>query len=144
MKGFRLLSNYQTGKGQQLWIITEADRSATTGLAPERVLTATDKRNEQRGCPCGMIRTVIQPGSNIRSRFTLGKHLEDYPCREVSLNCKGDRFSLRRQLSVSEPIRPDGHYSYTVPNEESFALVEVCLRIPIASLRSCSTWPSTK
>ena len=31
-KGFRLLSNYQTGKGQQLWIITEADRSATTVL----------------------------------------------------------------------------------------------------------------
>ena len=26
---FRLLSNYQTGKGQRLWIITEADRSAT-------------------------------------------------------------------------------------------------------------------
>ena len=33
-KGFRLLSNYQTGKGQQLWIITEADRSATTILVP--------------------------------------------------------------------------------------------------------------
>ena len=33
-KGFRLLSNYQTGKGQQLWIITEADRSATTVLLP--------------------------------------------------------------------------------------------------------------
>ena len=33
-KGFRLLSNYQTGKGQQLWIITEADRSSTTMLTP--------------------------------------------------------------------------------------------------------------
>jgi hypothetical protein len=33
-KGFRLLSNYRTGKGQQLWIITEADRSATTILLP--------------------------------------------------------------------------------------------------------------
>ena len=33
-QGFRLLSNYQTGKGQQLWIITEADRSATTVLLP--------------------------------------------------------------------------------------------------------------
>ena len=33
-KGFRLLSNYRTGKGQQLWIITEADRSATTVLTP--------------------------------------------------------------------------------------------------------------
>ena len=33
-KGFRLLSNYHTGKGQQLWIITEADRSATTVLLP--------------------------------------------------------------------------------------------------------------
>jgi hypothetical protein len=33
-QGFRLLSNYRTGKGQQLWIITEADRSATTILLP--------------------------------------------------------------------------------------------------------------
>ncbi len=33
-KGFRLLSNYRTGKGQQLWIITEADRSSTTILLP--------------------------------------------------------------------------------------------------------------
>ncbi len=33
-EGDRLLSNYQTGKGQQLWIITEADRSATTILLP--------------------------------------------------------------------------------------------------------------
>ena len=33
-EGFRLLSNYRTGKGQQLWIITEADRSATTLLLP--------------------------------------------------------------------------------------------------------------
>ena len=33
-KGFRLLSAYRTGKGQQLWIITEADRSATTVLLP--------------------------------------------------------------------------------------------------------------
>ena len=33
-QGFRLLSNYQTGKGQQLWIITEADRSSTTMLIP--------------------------------------------------------------------------------------------------------------
>ena len=33
-KGFRLLSNYRTAKGQQLWIITEADRSATTVLLP--------------------------------------------------------------------------------------------------------------
>jgi len=33
-KGFRLLSNYRTGKGQQLWIITEADRSSTTLLLP--------------------------------------------------------------------------------------------------------------
>ena len=34
-KGLRLLSAYQTGKGQKLWIITEADRSATTILFPE-------------------------------------------------------------------------------------------------------------
>ena len=33
-KGFRLLSAYRTGKGQKLWIITEADRSATTILLP--------------------------------------------------------------------------------------------------------------
>jgi hypothetical protein len=33
--GFRLLSSYQTGTGERLWIITEADRSATTLLLPE-------------------------------------------------------------------------------------------------------------
>jgi hypothetical protein len=33
-EGFRLLSNYRTVKGQHLWIITEADRSATTILLP--------------------------------------------------------------------------------------------------------------
>jgi hypothetical protein len=33
-KGLRLLSAYQTEKGQNLWIITEADRSATTILLP--------------------------------------------------------------------------------------------------------------
>ena len=33
-QGLRLLSAYQTGKGQKLWIITEADRSATTILLP--------------------------------------------------------------------------------------------------------------
>jgi hypothetical protein len=33
-EGFRLLSNYRTGKGQRLWIITEADGSATTILLP--------------------------------------------------------------------------------------------------------------
>lgn len=31
----RLLSAYQTSKGVKLWIITEADRSATTILLPE-------------------------------------------------------------------------------------------------------------
>ena len=34
-RGFRLLSAYLTAKGQKLWIITEADRSATTLLLPE-------------------------------------------------------------------------------------------------------------
>ena len=34
-EGLRLLSAYQTGKGQKLWIITEADRSATTLLLPD-------------------------------------------------------------------------------------------------------------
>jgi hypothetical protein len=33
--GFRLLSSYETGAGEKLWIITEADRSATTMLLPE-------------------------------------------------------------------------------------------------------------
>ena len=33
--GSRLLSAYRTAKGQKLWIITEADRSATTILLPE-------------------------------------------------------------------------------------------------------------
>ena len=32
--GFRLLSRYETSKGERLWIITEADRSATTILLP--------------------------------------------------------------------------------------------------------------
>src|ERR1700674_2564926 len=33
-QGFRLLSAYRTGIGQRLWIITEADRSATTLMLP--------------------------------------------------------------------------------------------------------------
>src|SRR5687767_6712521 len=33
-RGLRLLSRYQTAKGERLWIITEADRSATTILLP--------------------------------------------------------------------------------------------------------------
>ncbi len=33
--GFRLLSSYQTAVGDKLWIITEADRSATTLLLPD-------------------------------------------------------------------------------------------------------------
>ena len=33
-EGFRVLSVYRTAKGQKLWIITEADRSATTILLP--------------------------------------------------------------------------------------------------------------
>jgi hypothetical protein len=32
--GLRLLSRYETAKGERLWIITEADRSATTVLLP--------------------------------------------------------------------------------------------------------------
>jgi len=32
--GYRLLSAYRTVKGQKIWIITEADRSATTILLP--------------------------------------------------------------------------------------------------------------
>ncbi len=33
--GFRLLSSYSTNAGDTIWIITEADRSATTLLLPE-------------------------------------------------------------------------------------------------------------
>jgi hypothetical protein len=34
-EGFRILSAYRTDKGARLWVITEADRSATTILLPE-------------------------------------------------------------------------------------------------------------
>ena len=34
-KGFRLLSSYKAENGTKFWIITEADRSATTVLLPE-------------------------------------------------------------------------------------------------------------
>lgn len=34
-KGFRLLSAYRTSLNVKIWIITEADRSATTILLPE-------------------------------------------------------------------------------------------------------------
>ena len=33
--GMRILSAYHTSTGQKFWIITEADRSATTILLPE-------------------------------------------------------------------------------------------------------------
>lgn len=34
-EGTRILSAYRTTKGVRLWVITEADRSATTILLPE-------------------------------------------------------------------------------------------------------------
>lgn len=34
-EGFRLLSAYRDGNGVTFWVITEADRSATTILLPE-------------------------------------------------------------------------------------------------------------
>lgn len=34
-EGLRLLSAYRLGDGKKLWVITEADRSATTLLLPE-------------------------------------------------------------------------------------------------------------
>ncbi len=34
-EGFRILSAYHDRKGVKLWVITEADRSATTILLPE-------------------------------------------------------------------------------------------------------------
>ena len=33
--GFRLLSSYRTNANETVWVITEADRSATTILLPE-------------------------------------------------------------------------------------------------------------
>lgn len=33
-EGFRILSSYKTNKGVRIWVITEADRSATTLLLP--------------------------------------------------------------------------------------------------------------
>ncbi len=33
-KGFRILSAYKLGDGTKIWLITEADRSATTLLLP--------------------------------------------------------------------------------------------------------------
>lgn len=33
--GFRVLSSYALATGERLWVITEADRSATTLLLPE-------------------------------------------------------------------------------------------------------------
>jgi len=35
IQGERMLSSYSTGKGEKVWVITEADRSATTLLLPE-------------------------------------------------------------------------------------------------------------
>jgi len=35
MQGFRIFSAYTTSAGDRLWIITEADRSATTILLPD-------------------------------------------------------------------------------------------------------------
>ena len=32
--GFRILSAYTTSAGEQVWILTEADRSATTIMLP--------------------------------------------------------------------------------------------------------------
>lgn len=34
-EGRRILSGYRTGQGERIWVITEADRSATTILLPE-------------------------------------------------------------------------------------------------------------
>jgi hypothetical protein len=34
-KALRIFSAFKTGKGEKLWVITEADRSATTILRPE-------------------------------------------------------------------------------------------------------------
>lgn len=34
-KGFRILSSYELATGEKVWLITEADRSATTILRPD-------------------------------------------------------------------------------------------------------------
>ncbi|MGA8490288.1 MAG: hypothetical protein WB711_07690 [Terriglobales bacterium] len=49
--GFRLLSAYTLRSGTKVWIITEADRSATTVLLPtntERVARSDHPRNSSR------------------------------------------------------------------------------------------------
>jgi hypothetical protein len=33
--GFRILSSYTTSAGERIWVLTEADRSATTILLPD-------------------------------------------------------------------------------------------------------------
>ena len=33
--GFRLLSSYRTNTGEKLWVVTEAEQSATTLVLPE-------------------------------------------------------------------------------------------------------------
>jgi hypothetical protein len=34
-RGFRILSSYKTNSGENIWVITEADRSVTTVLLPD-------------------------------------------------------------------------------------------------------------
>jgi hypothetical protein len=42
--GERILSSYRTAAGTRFWIITEADRSATTVLPPDEYLSAFRQR----------------------------------------------------------------------------------------------------
>lgn len=46
--GMRLLSSYTLTTGKKVWVITEADWSATTLLLPGRILAAQQRRANQR------------------------------------------------------------------------------------------------
>ena len=53
-QGWRLLRSYNIAEGEKVWIITEADRSATTLLLPEEYLsvpslTGEGARDEREG-----------------------------------------------------------------------------------------------
>jgi hypothetical protein len=46
--GFRLLGSYRTAAGDKLWVITEADRSATTLLLPDEYWFTDNKEKKEK------------------------------------------------------------------------------------------------
>ena len=58
-RGFRILSSYTTSAGDWLWVITEADRSATTLLLPEEYSPSTaPNTREETDRPPGLRETL--------------------------------------------------------------------------------------